>query len=50
MKNEITALFDKAAADITEKEQQLIKEVVGQIDQGGLIRGRLKSNPQGVVG
>lgn len=36
MKNEITALFEKAAADITEKEQQFIKEVVGQIDQGQL--------------
>lgn len=36
MKNEISALFEKAATDITEKEQQLIKEVVGQIDQGKL--------------
>ena len=36
MKNEITALFEKAAADITEKEQQIIKEVIGQIDQGKL--------------
>lgn len=36
MKNEITALFEKAAADINEKEQQLIKEVVAQIDQGKL--------------
>ena len=36
MKNEITALFEKAAADINEKEQQLIKEVIAQIDSGKL--------------
>ncbi|MGZ3691413.1 MAG: 2,3,4,5-tetrahydropyridine-2,6-dicarboxylate N-succinyltransferase [Pseudobdellovibrio sp.] len=34
MKNEITALFEKAAADINDQEQGLIKEVISQIDSG----------------
>lgn len=36
MKNEITTLFEKAAADITTAEQKLITDVVTQIDQGKL--------------
>lgn len=36
MKNEINALFEKAAADITDAEQKLITDVVTQIDKGQL--------------
>jgi 2,3,4,5-tetrahydropyridine-2-carboxylate N-succinyltransferase len=36
VKNEINALFEKAAADITTAEQKLIIEVVTQIDNGNL--------------
>jgi 2,3,4,5-tetrahydropyridine-2-carboxylate N-succinyltransferase len=36
VKNEINALFEKAAADITTAEQKLIIDVVTQIDNGNL--------------
>ncbi len=34
MKNEISSLFEKAAADITEQEENLIKEAIAQLDSG----------------